>query len=608
MVRASHRFRSADLRDALTIKLSRFQPRNLPLSPFSRKRKGGSETGPDSIFFSWLDCRNKYDINYMNCTSSIEAESILWANPAKGAKTTIIRQGATAIMYRAYGRGGIVKGSVIGKENSFLLAFLVVMAAGSAMLLIQQSLTAQSVRFAGITVDRLSASLTFLVATVGAAAFRFSQRYLDGESGRQRFLHRLFVTVVMAYVLMLSSHLLLLFAAWTSTSLGLHLLLTHYEDRPEARRPARKKFLISRLGDLALIAAIFLIWRDWGTLDLHEFQERIADYPQNGSASIIGILVVIAALTKSAQFPFHSWLPETMESPTPVSALMHAGIINAGGALLLRFSPLIVRTPEALFLLSAVGTLTFALGMLAMWAQVKVKRTLAWSTVSQMGFMMVQCGLAAFPAALLHILGHGFYKAWSFLRSGELPPSTEKKLAVSPRRTLSLVLLGVGLSLPAMVFASWITGFSPLHSPGELGLSLIAAMSVGQLWVALLSRKSSGLLSQMPSLGFAALISFAAVTAAYCLYRGAGLFLSPVFGELPTPTGLLAWTAALLPVGALILLTAIQTILPILGSSPLGRAFYVHALHGFYFGAFADRVVDVVWRLVFISKKEVARA
>ena len=258
----------------------------------------------------------------------------------------------------------------------------------SAGMLAWQAVVPHPVRFAGWTIDRLSATLTLLVASVGFVSCRYARRNLDGDPHRDRFVLWLGMTVTAAYALMLASHLLVLFVAWTLTSIGLHALLTHYADRAEARRAARKKFLISRIGDLALLAAIALAWRTFQSLDLGHIVAAAS--PANATA--VSLLVVLAALTKSAQFPFHTWLPETMESPTPTSALMHAGVINAGGALLLKFSPLLVHAPSALLVLVAVGTLTASLGAVAMWAQVKVKRTLAWSTVAQMGFMMIQCG------------------------------------------------------------------------------------------------------------------------------------------------------------------------------------------------------------------------
>jgi NAD(P)H-quinone oxidoreductase subunit 5 len=272
---------------------------------------------------------------------------------------------------------------------------------------------------------------------------------------------------------------------------------------------------------------------------------------------------------------------------------MHAGIIIAGGALLLRFAPAIVQVPEVLLLLVVIGTLTAALGMLAMWAQTKVKRTLAWSTVSQMGFMMVQCGLGAFPAAALHIVGHGFYKAWSFLRSGELPPAPAAPIA--PARALTLALLGTILAVPALMLASWVTGFNPLHSPGELALSAIVALAIGQIWVALLGPQVGDVFRWVRRCLVALVNTVVVALLAFTLYHGATLFLQPVLGDLPVSTDWVAWVTAGIPVLALVGLLVVHAMLPVLGRSPAGRALYVHSLHGFYFGAIADRFVDAVW-------------
>ena len=468
------------------------------------------------------------------------------------------------------------------REQAALMVGLTMMAIGSLIALGWQIVSPRAFPIAGITVDRLSACLTLLVATVGAVTLRFSIRYLDGNPRQPWFLRLLAFTVVTAYVLMSATNLLLLFAAWSLTSFGLHELLTFYKDRPEANRSARKKFLISRLGDLALISAIVLIRRDWGTFDLREFLSAVALSDQTASLNTIALLIAIAALTKSAQFPFHSWLPETMETPTPVSALMHAGIINAGGALLLRFAPVMVRVPEVLLLLSVVGTITFTVGMLAMWAQVKVKRTLAWSTVSQMGFMMVQCGLGAFPAAAVHIIGHGFYKAWSFLHTGDLPKPAAP--AVSIKRSLGFVMIGTGMAIPALVFASWLTGYSP------------------QLWVALLGSPSPNLSNGLKQISVATLLTFIAAVIAFSIYRGASDFLFPVLGEIKPAAGSLTEIAALLPVIAIALLSVVHPLLPVLARTSTGRALYIHSIHGFYFGAIADRVVDAIWSRRLVMK------
>lgn len=470
------------------------------------------------------------------------------------------------------------------------LALVLGLAGLSASVLLHQILFPRPVLVAGLVLDRLSASLSLLVAAVGAICYRFSLLYLEGDPARRPFLIKLALTVLSAYVLMLANHLILLFAAWLLTGLGLHALLTHEAHRPEAIPPARKKFLISRLGDLALLAAITLIGTFGHTLEITTFLRNPPTSTHPAALSAVAVLITLAALTKSAQFPFHSWLPETMEAPTPVSALMHAGIINAGGALLLRFAPLLVQSPTALLLLALIGTLTTTLGLLALWSQVLVKRTLAWSTVAQMGFMMIQAGLSAFPAAWLHLLGHGLYKAHAFLRSGQLPPPSRPQSPIPPARALGLIALGTLLSIPVLALAARLTGFSPSESPGELALSAILALSLGQLWVALLGRSSRPLAVASALLGTVLIPPLA-----FALYQAAALFLAPVLGPLPWPSGPLAWLSALLPVSTLSALSLLHAVLPALAHRPLGRALHVHALNGFYLGTLADRLVLRIW-------------
>lgn len=460
-------------------------------------------------------------------------------------------------------------------------------------LLAAQAISPQAIELPGLTIDRLSATIGLLVAGVGAVVYRFALRYLDGEPGHAAFMRWLLVTVLAAYLVIFATWLPLLFVAWLTSSMGLHRLLTFYRGRAAAQPPARKKFLISRLGDLALLAAIGLIGWQWGTLDLHAFLARLGSpvsWP--GAAEAVAALLVIAALTKSAQFPFHSWLPETMEAPTPVSALMHAGIINAGGVLLLRFAPLLAQTPAALLLLALVGTITAVLGLLAMWAQVNVKRSLAWSTVSQMGFMMVQLGLAAFPAAALHLIGHGCYKAWAFLRTGGLPRPAAPAPKLAPARALAVTALGTAAAIPALALASLISGFDPLHSPGELALTGVVALSIGQLWLACFQ-------ALRPARAAAAAIglSLAGATLALGLYQGAAIFFGPAIGAAAVASGPLAWAAAIIPLLSFAGLAALYPLLPALIQTPPGQAFYAHALHGFYIGAHADRLVARVWAI-----------
>ncbi|MEM1444433.1 MAG: proton-conducting transporter membrane subunit [Planctomycetota bacterium] len=483
--------------------------------------------------------------------------------------------------------------SAPGKLGNGLLALLTFAALGG---LIWQIATPEPLRFAGLIVDRLSTTLGLLVASVGWIVLRYARRYLDGDPKRGVFLTRLTLTVVSAYGLMFANHLLLLFAVWLLTSVNLHALLTHYDGRIEAFRASRKKFLISRLGDLALLAAIVLAYVTWNTLDISQLKAMVAAGQSAGMATPFMLLIALAALTKSAQFPFHSWLPETMESPTPVSALMHAGVINAGGALLLRFAPILIEVPAALALLVAIGTLTATLGVLAMWTQTNIKRTLAWSTVAQMGLMMIQVGLGVFAAAALHIVAHGAYKAWNFLRSGDVPAPAASLPKRGPGWTLSVAAIGTVAAVPALLAASWLFSFELAQSPGKVALVAILALAAGQLWVVALRAGRS----VVHGLGMSIGLTAGGAALAVGLYAGCEWLLGTVFVLDPALpgvgwSGVSGWLVAALPVVAVAALVVLHALLPVIGHRRWGRVWYVHALHGFYFGAIADRFVAWVW-------------
>ncbi len=276
---------------------------------------------------------------------------------------------------------------------------------------------------ASLYYDGATSLMFLLVSFVGWIICRYSVRYLDGEATQGRYFRWTAFTIGSVSWMILAGNLLMFFAAWVATSLGLHQLLLHYGQRPAARCAAWTKFAISRLGDLALLGALVLTYTAFRTFDFAELFAAVDGSSGAGAlphptAHWIGWLLVLGAVTKSAQLPFHSWLPQTMETPTPVSALMHAGIVNAGGYLVIRTSPLISLTPSALICLAAVGAATACFASVVMLTQTSIKRSLAYSTIAQMGFMMLQCGLGAFSAAMLHILAHSLYKAHAFLGSG----------------------------------------------------------------------------------------------------------------------------------------------------------------------------------------------
>ncbi|HEX7653247.1 MAG TPA: proton-conducting transporter membrane subunit, partial [Verrucomicrobiae bacterium] len=279
--------------------------------------------------------------------------------------------------------------------------------------------------------DNFAGLIMTLAALLLVVVIRFTRHYLAGEPRLGYFAKWLSFTGGAVLLLVIAGNLLQFSLAWSAVSWGLHKLLLFYPDRPGARLAARKKFIISRLGDLGLLAVLVLTLNAFGTWDFAGIFAAVKEiHPEVAvrmpwQLPLISSLLVLAAMMKSAQFPFHSWLPDTMETPTPVSALMHAGIINAGGFLIIRLHSLVALSPSAMGLLTLVGAFTAVFAGLVMLTHASVKRALAFSTVAQMGFMMFECGLGVFSLAALHLVAHSLYKAHTFLACGEVPQAAK---------------------------------------------------------------------------------------------------------------------------------------------------------------------------------------
>lgn len=341
-----------------------------------------------------------------------------------------------------------------------------------------------------IYLDNLACLMLALVSFVGWSICQYSTRYLDGEATQGRYFRWTAFAIGSVSLMVVSGNLLLFFVAWVMTSTALHQLLLHYQQRPAARRAAWTKFAISRLGDVALIGAIAMLYAQFNTLDLIQLFDAAAIESQqpSGSSPLVGLsafLLVVGAITKSAQVPFHTWLPLTMETPTPVSALMHAGIVNAGGYLMIRTSPLIALHPWAMTLLVAVGGFTACFAAVVMTTQTSVKKKLAYSTIAQMGFMLLQCGLGAFSVAMLHIIAHSLYKAHAFLSSGSVMQQRAETLGSSK---LNAPVSWTKLAIAAIVIAAFVEfsfllfGINPLNKPGGLLLGGILCLALTH-WV-----------------------------------------------------------------------------------------------------------------------------
>lgn len=453
----------------------------------------------------------------------------------------------------------------------------------------------------GVFFDTLTAVMYLLITVIGLIIARYSVRALDGEAGQGGYFRWLAVTIGAVLLLVVARNLVMFTAAWMLTSVGLHFLLTHYPDRPWALWAARKKFLVSRLGDGLLLVALALTLWCFGSTDYAVIFEQAAASRAGGGTDgclpAIALLLVLGAMTKSAQFPFHTWLPDTMESPTPVSALMHAGIINAGGFLVIRLSPLVAASPAALHLLAVTGALTALLGGLVMLTQTSIKRALAFSTVAQMGFMMLQCGLGAFSAALVHIVAHAIYKAHAFLANGSALEAAARGQAAERRALPGTVQLGlvpvaavIAAGIVAAVFA--VADIHVATKPGGLVLGSV-------LVVALTTLVWHGCVSGVWPVALAAVGAAAGVAAGYALVlTGVDRLLaaSAVAADAMTPS----IVDVVLGVGivlAFVGVFAIQAAATTLARLPLVRALHVHAANGFYCDIPARQLTARVWGL-----------
>lgn len=450
-----------------------------------------------------------------------------------------------------------------------------------------QSWNPTPVHFAGLRIDRLTATATLLVGVVGWVTVHFATRSMEGHARHADFLRVMGSALFAAVLVAAGTSLPLLAAGWILLGASVTALVGFERPSPEAMRAARWHALVSRVSDVCLVIALGLMaWRG-RTLDLTGFLQAV---PGMSAFELtpIALLVCVSAIARSALVPFHLWLPASAEAPTPVSALLHAGIVNAGGLLLIRTGPLIVRVPEAWILLSVAGSLALVVGMLASWHQWRVKHALAWSTVAQMGFMVIQCGVGAFAAALLHLLGHGAYKALAFLSSGERRSAPRE--ASRPWVAPCALIAGTAAAVACMPAASKLTGFEPLHAPGEAALSAVVAMSVGQAWMLLLGTAGAG----ARSIVAAAVVTPAWPLACFVLYRAAGLFLVPVIGDVPWPSGPAAWFAAVAPVVVIATLSLLHALRGVLEGAPFSRWLRVQAREGFHGGTLADRFADAI--------------
>ena len=479
-------------------------------------------------------------------------------------------------------------------EASALVA-IVVAAVSAGMLILHGQGHSRLIGLQGvglsIRLDAVSAVMVLLVSFIGWVVVRYAATYLDGEARQGAFTGWLCMTLASVLLLVLSGNLLQLVLAWVATSLFLHRLLLFYPDRVAAQRAAAKKFVTARLGDVALIAAAALLALAYRTTDIAQILSAARAGSGGGLAITAAGLLAAAALLKSAQFPMHGWLTEVMETPTPVSALLHAGVINAGGFLLIRFADVMLLAPGVLAVLVMVGGFTALFGGLVMLTQPAVKTSLAWSTVAQMGFMILECGLGLFPLALLHIVAHSLYKAHSFLASGGAVDLIAANRRPGPVAIPKAGAVGRAFLLALAIYAVVGFCFGFQHkSPQAIALGAILIFGVAYML-------AQGLADAAPKALTRRTIVYAAATSVsyFALQVFAVWLTSGALPAAPAP-GPLQWALIVLAVISFGLVAVVQAMFPLWAYHPAAAGLRVHLSNGFYANAVFDRLLRG-WRL-----------
>ena len=268
--------------------------------------------------------------------------------------------------------------------------------------------------------DRLTAVMVLIVTGVGSLIHIYSTGYMKDDASYARYFAYLNLFLFFMLMLVLGRSLLVLFVGWEGVGLASYLLIGFWFEDPEKARAGKKAFITNRIGDAGFLLGMFVIYSGLGTLDMDRVNAAFMALPAPVvSANLVGILLFVGACGKSAQIPLHVWLPDAMAGPTPVSALIHAAtMVTAGVYLVARLSGVYMHAPEASAVIAAVGVATAFFAATIAVVQTDIKKVLAYSTISQLGFMFVALGVGAYGAAIFHLYTHAFFKACLFLGAG----------------------------------------------------------------------------------------------------------------------------------------------------------------------------------------------
>jgi NADH:ubiquinone oxidoreductase subunit 5 (subunit L)/multisubunit Na+/H+ antiporter MnhA subunit len=432
---------------------------------------------------------------------------------------------------------------------------------------------------AGLRIDRLTVLLLLLIYGVSTVAQCFAVRYLHGDRRAAWFSASAGLLTATTAGMVMSATLVGLAVCWTLSGGSLCLLLATYPQLAAARQGIARTSAAFAIGDLALWSAVGVVTASLGSVEVSRLGAAVSGQPPALIAAV-AMLIVLAALARSAQMPFHRWLPATLAAPTPASALLHAGVVNGGGVLLVRTGGLVGQSGIAMAAAVTAGALTLLYGSAAMLTKADVKGALVHSTSAQMGFMIVTCGLGLYGAAVFHLIAHGLYKSTLFLNSGSALSLRDRETRWAPTppktrvRSVITVTAAAGLSALAAVIALALVPAA--HHTDGVALLFFGWVTAAALTVGWLRRQRS------------ARATTAAVGALIAIAAGYLTVVAAVTGFIaealpPSPQTPAAWPLAAV-LTALAVLLAVRG-LPIGGRTDgLHRRVYAAALNAGYVG------------------------
>lgn len=359
----------------------------------------------------------------------------------------------------------------------------------------------------GLSFDGLALTMTGVITGIGFLIHLFAAWYMKGEAGFARFFSYMNLFVASMLLLVLADNLFLLYLGWEGVGICSYLLIGYYYHDRANGRAAMKAFTVTRVGDVFLAFGLFLLFREFGTLNIQEIITRAPEVfdVNNPTMMLTTMMLVGGAMGKSAQLPLHTWLADAMAGPTPVSALIHAAtMVTAGVYLIARLHPLFLLTPGVLlYWVGAVGALTLVVAGFCALAQTDIKRILAYSTMSQIGYMFLALGVGAWQGAIFHLMTHAFFKALLFLSSGAVILAVHHEQNIFKmgglRKKIPLVfwcyIVGGGAlaaipwvtvgfySKEAILWESYATGHQVLFYMGVFGAFLTALYTFRMIWI-----------------------------------------------------------------------------------------------------------------------------